>query len=133
MTIARFTLRRLGWHQAPHGDHYTRRLPTAEPVAHFDDFDEAEDDPRPREHEARRDQTPFRFGGATLYFQSSLDGDRLHDWLLDGGVEPPTDLLGRPPGQLRHRDWVEWWDAFAHTWTGDQLAHTWQGLDKVRF
>src|SRR5262245_48553540 len=133
MSDTRFTVRRLGWHQAPHGDDYIRRLPTAEPLARFDTFDEAEYERRRREYEARLGKNPFRFGGATLYFQTSLDGPRLHDWLLDGGIDPPTDLLDRPPGQLRHRDWVEWWDAFAHTWTEDQLAHAWQGLDKVRF
>jgi hypothetical protein len=122
----RFTVRRLGWHQNPHGDHYTRRLPTAQPVATFDNFDDAEYHRRARESEARAGENPFRFGGETLYFQSCLDAPRLHDWLLDMGIDPPTT-------QLRHRDWREWWDAFAHTWSEEQLAHAWQGLDKVRF
>jgi hypothetical protein len=126
MSDTRYTVRRLGWHQSPHGDHYTRRLPTAEPVAHFDNFDDAEYDRRGREHRARIDENPFRFGGAALFYQTSLDGPRLHDWLLDGGIDPPAD-------QLRHRDWKGWWDAFAHTWTEEQLAHAWHGLDKVRF
>jgi hypothetical protein len=122
----RFTVRRLGWHQAPHGDTYTRRMPSAEPVAGFDNFDEAEEHRRGLEHAARTGENPFRFGGAALFFQSSLDAPRLHDWLLDEGIEPPAE-------ELRHRDWREWWDAFAHTWTEAQLAHAWQGLDKVRF
>lgn len=126
MNESQFIVRRLGWHQNPHGDNYTRRLPTAEPVAYYDTFDEAEYDRRRREYQTRTGENPFRFGGATLYFQTSLDGPRLHDWLLDGGIEPPID-------QLRHRDWREWWDAFAHTWSESELAHAWQGLDKVRF
>jgi hypothetical protein len=123
---SRFLVRRLGWHQNPHGDNYTRRLPLAVPVADFETFDEAEKERRRREQEARAGENPFRFGGATLFFQTSLDRPRLHDWLLDGGIDPPTD-------QFRHRDWREWWDFFAHTWTESQIEHAWQGLDKVRF
>ena len=126
MSDSQFTVRRLGWHQSPYGDNYTRRLPTAEPVAHHDTFDEAEYDRRSRENEARSGENPFRFGGETLYFQTSLDGPRLHDWLLDAGIDPPIY-------QLRHQDWREWWNAFAHTWTEGELAHAWHGLDKVRF
>jgi hypothetical protein len=126
MNPTRFTVRRLGWHQAPHGDTYTRRLPTAEPIVYFDNFDDAEEHRRGLEHAARSGENPFRFGGAALFFQSSLDAPRLHDWLLDEGIDPPAE-------QLRHTDWREWWDAFAHTWKESQLAHAWQGLDKVRF
>ncbi|MBA4187622.1 MAG: hypothetical protein C0467_06340 [Planctomycetaceae bacterium] len=120
-----FTVRRLGWHQAPHGDRYTRRLPTAVAVAQFDNFDAAEYHRRTLESEARAGENPFRFGGASLFFQSSLDTMRLHDWLLDMGIDPPVE-------QLRHSDWREWWDAFAHTWNEEQLHHAWHGLDKVR-
>jgi hypothetical protein len=126
MSDVRYTVRRLGWHQAPHGDPYTRRLPTAEPLEHFDDFDAAEYRRRALEHAVRTGENPFRFGGAALYFQTSLDAPRLHDWLLDEGIDPPAD-------QLRHRDWHAWWDAFSHTWTEHQLAHAWQAFDKVRF
>lgn len=122
----RYAIRRLGWHQAPHGDAYTRRLPTADPVEWFDDFDSAEYRRRDLEHALRASENPFRFGGAALFFQTSLDGPRLHDWLLDAGIDPPAE-------QLRHDDWKRWWEAFAHTWTDDQLAHAWQALDKVRF
>jgi hypothetical protein len=121
-----FIVRRLGWHQAPHGDHYTRRLPTASEILAFDTFDAAEGHRRHLEADARRGENPFRFGGAALYFQSSLDAPRLHDWLLDAGIDPPVE-------QLRHRDWREWWDAFSHTWSEEQLHHAWQGLDKVRY
>ncbi|MFO0825996.1 MAG: hypothetical protein U0792_23235 [Gemmataceae bacterium] len=122
----RYVVRRLGWHQAPHGDPYTRRLPTAEAVARFDNFDDAEYHRRALEAEARADENPFRFGGAALHFQSSLDIPRLHDWLLDIGIDPPVE-------QLRHNDWRVWWDAFSHTWNEEQLHHAWQGLNKVQF
>jgi hypothetical protein len=121
-----FLVRRLGWHQNPYGDNYTRRLPCAEVTARHATFEDADADRRRRERATRNGENPFRFGGAALFFQTSLDAPRLHDWLLDGGIDPPAE-------QLAHRSWREWWDAFAHTWTDEQLGHAWQGLNKVRF
>lgn len=126
MNTPRYTVRRVGWFQPPHGDPYTRRLPNAEPVAQFDTFDGAEAHRRELEAAARAGENPFRFGGASVFFQSSLDGPRLHDWLMDAGIDPPAS-------ELRHGDWRAWWDAFAHTWNRDQLAHAWAAFDKVRF
>ena len=126
MSASRYTVRRLGWHQPPHGDPYTRRIPVTEPIATFDTFDEAELHRREREAECREGENPFRFGGASVFFQSSLDGPRLHDWLMDAGIDPPVS-------HLRHGDWRVWWDAFAHTWSAEQLAHAWAAFDKVRF
>ena len=103
MSTSRYTVRKLGWYQPPHGDPYTRRLPTAEFVATFDTFDEAEEQRRELEAESRDGENPFRFGGASVFFQSSLDGPRLHDWLMDAGIDPPTS-------ELRHADWRAWWD-----------------------
>lgn len=126
MSTSQYTVRKLGWYQPPHGDPYTRRLPTAEPVASFETFDAAEEHRRALEAETRAGENPFRFGGGSVFFQSSLDGPRLHDWLMDVGIEPPAS-------ELRHSDWRAWWNAFAHTWNPDQLAHAWAALDKVRF
>src|SRR4051812_3802588 len=126
MGTSKYTVRKLGWYQPPHGDPYTRRLPTAESVATFDTFDEAEEHRRALEAGARAGENPFRFGGCSVFFQSSLDGPRLHDWLMDAGIEPPVS-------ELRHGDWRAWWDAFAHTWSEEQLAHAWAAFDKVRF
>jgi hypothetical protein len=126
MSTSRYTVRRVGWFQPPHGDPYTRRLLNAEPVAAFDTFDDAEMHRRELESAARDGENPFRFGGGSVFFQSSLDGPRFHDWLMDAGIDPPAS-------ELRHSDWRAWWNAFAHTWSADQLAHAWAGLDKVRF
>ncbi|VTR97462.1 unnamed protein product [Gemmata massiliana] len=126
MSAPRYTVRQLGWYQAPHGDPYTRRMPTTAPVASFNTFDEAETHRRGCESAARESENPFRFGGRSVFFQSSLDGPRLHDWLMDAGIEPPVS-------ELRHDDWRAWWEAFAHTWSADQLAHAWAAFDKVRF
>ena len=32
---------------------------------------------------------PFTCGGPALHYQSSLDEDRLNDWLIDHGLTPP--------------------------------------------
>ncbi|MBY0456065.1 MAG: hypothetical protein K2V38_01875 [Gemmataceae bacterium] len=126
MSTFRYTVRRLGWVQPPHGDPYTRRVPSAVPVAGFDTFDAAEDARRAFEAASRAEENPFRFGGCSVFFQSSLDGPRLHDWLMDEGIDPPAS-------ELRHADWRAWWDAFAHTWSEHQLNHAWSAFDKVRF
>lgn len=126
MSTSRYTVRRVGWFQPPHGDPYTRRLPGATPLAHFDNFDDAEGHRRELEVGARDGENPFRFGGASMFFQSSLDGPRLHDWLMDEGIDPPVSTP-------THADWRAWWDAFAHTWNEHQLAHAWSAFDKVRF
>jgi len=126
MGTSRYTVRRLDWYQPPHGDPYTRCLPTAELVAAFDTFDEANAHRWALETDARAGENPFRFGGGSVFFQSSLDGPRLHDWLMDAGIDPPAS-------ELRHHDWRAWWDAFAHTWSDEQRAHAWAAFDKVRF
>ena len=126
MSTSNYIVRKLGWYQPPHGDPYTRRLPTSSPVASFGSFDEAEMHRRELEAESRAGENPFRFGGGSVFFQSSLDGPRLHDWLMDAGIEPPAS-------ELRHADWRVWWNSFAHTWSEHQLAHAWAAFDKVRF
>ncbi|MBM3979067.1 MAG: hypothetical protein FJ304_02045 [Planctomycetes bacterium] len=126
MSSPQYVVRALGWYQPPHGDPYTRRLPGEHALATFGTFGAADDYRAELEAEARAGENPFRFGGGSVFFQSSLDGPRLHDWLMDAGIEPPAS-------ELRHGDWRAWWVAFAHTWTGDQLAHAWAAFDKVRF
>ena len=81
---------------------------------------------RRREAEARSDANPFLYGGEALFYQTSLDAARLHDWLMDAGIEPPAEPNG-------HSAWVAWWNACAHAWSAEQLAHAWAAFDKVRF
>lgn len=126
MGSRQYVVRGLGWYQPPHGDPYTRRLPGEAVVDTFETFDAADDHRAALERDARAGENPFRFGGGSVFFQSSLDGPRLHDWLMDAGIEPPAS-------ELRHADWRAWWVAFAHTWTEEQLAHAWAAFDKVRF
>ncbi|MCI0701767.1 MAG: hypothetical protein L0241_11845 [Planctomycetia bacterium] len=124
--VTRFVVSQIDWIHSEYGDRYYRHTPRSERVAEFASFDEAEADRRKREAISRRDVNPFQYGGAALFYQTSLDGPRLHDWLMDVGIEPPENPKG-------HADWIAWWDAFAHTWSAEQLAHAWQAFDKVRF
>jgi hypothetical protein len=121
-----YAVRQIDWVRSEYGDKFFRRTPRGVVVATFPTFDEADADRRVREAEFRRRANPFRYGGAALFYQTSLDAPRLHDWLLDGGIDPPAY-------KFSHESWAEWWDEFAHTWTTDQRAHAWQAIDKVRF
>ena len=130
----RFVMSQIDWAQVEfdwvrgeyRSDAYFRRSVRAERVACFDTFDDADLYRSACEAEARRSVNPFRYGGAALFYQSSLDAPRLHDWLMDAGIEPPTE-------PLEHAAWIAWWDASARTWSAEQLAHVWAALDKVRF
>lgn len=121
-----FVVARIDWAKGEYGDPFARRTPRTAPVATFATFDEAEADRRAREAEERQRVNPFRYGGEALFYQSSLDAPRLHDWLMDAGIEPPESPKA-------HAAWAAWWDAFASKWTAEQLAHAWAALDKVRF
>jgi hypothetical protein len=126
-TGVRYAVHQLSWVQPEYDDDpYLRRLPKSAKVAAFSSLKAAEADRRERETAARAAANPFRHGGASLFYQTSFDAPRLHDWLLDAGITPP-----RLPAD--HSDWIAWWDAFARTWNALQLAHAWKALDKVRF
>jgi hypothetical protein len=123
----RFVVSELDWARDEYSeDDYFRRTARTKPVASFATFEEAEADRGRREDERRATENPFRFGGASVFFQSSLDGPRLHDWLMDAGIDPPAKLKG-------HASWAEWWDETSGKWTAEQRAHAWAALDKVRF
>lgn len=56
---------------------------------------------------------------------SSLDGPRLHDWLLDCGFPtPPAEAAG-------FRAWYDWWAAAAPGRPLWQRARAWQAFDRV--
>jgi hypothetical protein len=122
----RYVVSRIDWAESEYGDAYKRRTPRTVRVASFRSFDAAEFDRRRREAECRRQVNPFLYGGEALFYQSSLDAPRLHDWLMDAGIEPPAN-----PNS--HAARATWWNAYAHTWSAEQLAHAWAALDKVRF
>lgn len=122
----RFVVSRIDWAEPGYGDAYSRRTARTFPVAAFDTFDGADADRAAREAAAREGANPFRCGGEALFYQSSLDAARLHDWLMDAGIEPPESPKA-------HVAWAAWWDAFAPKWTDEQRAHAWAALDKVRF
>lgn len=123
----RFVVAQIDWARSEYSeDDYFRRTVRTTPVASFATFDEAEADRRRREEERRATENPFRLGGGSLFYQTSLDAPRLHDWLMDAGIEPPA----KPKG---HETWVAWWDESSREWSAEQRAHAWAALDKVRF
>jgi hypothetical protein len=103
------------------------RLPGSTRLRSFADYEEARRFLAEREEEVRARANPFACGGPALHYQTSLDEGRLHDWLLDAGVEPPAP---RPDGK---RDWRTWWDGVAPALSPEQRARCWQAFDRVRF
>lgn len=125
--VRRFVVAQIDWARGEYSaDDYFRRTVRTAPVASFATRDEAEADRRRREGERRATENPFRFGGASLFYQTSLDAPRLHDWLMDAGIDPPAKLKG-------HESWAEWWDRSSRGWSAEQRAHAWAAMDKVRF
>jgi len=126
-TGSRFVVAQIDWARGEYSeDDYFRRTVRTTSVASFATFDEAEADRRRREEERRATENPFRLGGAALFYQTSLDAPRLHDWLMDVGIDPPA----KPQG---HKSWAEWWDESSRGWSAEQRAHAWAAMDKVRF
>lgn len=113
-----FRVRRARWLRA--GDGWLR-LPGETVVATHPTAAAAEADRVRREATARRVVQPFRCGTG-LWSRTSLDADRLHDWFLDAGVEPPAD-----------RDWAAWWDAHEAGLSDAAWSRLWAGLDRLRF
>jgi hypothetical protein len=127
MTQPRYAVRKIGWHENEYcGGGYSRLNPATETVGTFATREEADADARRREAVAREAANPFRFGGASLFYQSSLEAPQLHDWFLDAGIDPP-------PAPDDHADWIRWWVTSSPKWTAEQHAHAWAGLDRVRF
>ncbi|AWM39730.1 hypothetical protein GobsT_19110 [Gemmata obscuriglobus] len=122
----RFVVRRIDWARSEYGEPYARRTPRTERVAAFDTFDAAEDDRAAREAAERARANPFWYGGESLFYQTSLDAPRLHDWLMDVGIDPPA-------APQAHAGWAAWWDTAAPTWSAEQLAHAWKAFDKIQF
>src|SRR5262245_42466585 len=123
----RFVVSQIDWAKDQYGgDNYFRRTAPLLRLSGLDTFDDAE----PYRSAKAAARCPgahlFLHGGAALFYQPSLDAPRLHDWLMDAGIEPPTE----PPD---HSAWVEWWRASVHKWSAEQRAHAWSALDKVRF
>ena len=56
---------------------------------------------------------------------SSLDGPRLHDWLLDCGFPTP------PAEDAGFRAWYDWWATAAPNLSLWQLTRAWEAFDRV--
>ncbi|HKB06628.1 MAG TPA: hypothetical protein VKD90_30810 [Gemmataceae bacterium] len=117
-----FTLERLNWR--PAGTGWVRR-PGSVGVRTFADRSEAEAAQRDAEWDLRRRVNPFRCGGPVVSYQTRFGPDRLHDWLLDAGLAPPTGPAAAT--------WADWWDRRHPHFTDAQRAAAWEALDQVRF
>jgi hypothetical protein len=100
------------------------RLPGGRRLRSFDVQEQADAFAREQEAALRAKVNPFSCGGPALHYQSHLDADRLRDWLLDAGIEPP------PAGDA---DWRTWYDKAAPDMSAAQRDLVWQALDRVRF
>jgi hypothetical protein len=128
-----YCVQRLNWvhhgtrfeHQGTLNERFIR-LPGATRVASFTDEGEAVADLTRREEAARRVINPFCCHGMNLAYQTSFDEDRLHDWLLDGGIEPPVR-------SEKGRDWIAWWARVRDSLDEMQWVHVWKALDRVTF
>jgi hypothetical protein len=99
-------------------------LPGGRRLRSFATTEEADTFCKEQEQATRARVNPFACGGPALHYQSHLDDDRLRDWLLDAGLEPPA------AGSI---DWRAWYDESAPRMSQAQRDALWQALDKVRF
>jgi hypothetical protein len=99
------------------------RLPGANVVASFYAHQDATNDCRRREAEARRRvRNPFCVLGPTPATQATMPEPVLRDYLMDAGIDPPV-----------RNCWAMWWDSNPVGWTERQRETVWQVLDRVRF
>lgn len=127
MPPTRYAVRRLTWARNDYADdRYYRLVPEAgtPEVTDLDSYEAAVAECRELEAEARAAANPFEYGGPGLFYQSSLDGPRFHDWLLDAGIDPP------PPDDPARR--IIWWQTRSANLTPAQREKVWEALDKVR-
>jgi hypothetical protein len=126
------TVERLNWRAVRYTDEMFKpqwegfvRVPGQRRLRSFATAQEADLFCSQQEESIRARVNPFACGGPALHYQTSLDADRLHDWLLDAGIEPPG-----PGGAV---DWRAWWERTAPSLIPMQHAAVWQALDRVRF
>src|SRR5262245_4085326 len=120
----RYVVQRLEWRATREGQFL--RLPGRTALVSFSDADEAEAECRRREEEAQAKVNPFTCDGPSLHTKTSLDEDRLHDWVLDAGLTPPRKTKAG-------RNWAAWWKKVARRLTTVQRAKMWEAFDRLRF
>lgn len=126
-----YVVQRLNWvRQDDYADGSVKgllfRIPGVIRLQSFDREADAQAERERLEEKARRWVNPFLCGGAHLRHQTSFDTDRLHDWLLDGGIEPPPLEKGK-------RNWVKWWPKAKESLDEPRWQHFWKALDRLVF
>lgn len=127
MPAARYAVRKLAWTRRDDADdplHYLLPQAATPEVSDLATHEEAATACRELEAAARAKANPFRYGGPGLFYQSSLDAPRFHDWLLDAGIDPP-----KPGKKGAEPNYAKWWKGLAP----GQRETVWEALDKVRF
>ncbi len=96
------------------------------PVQEFLDREGAEACCAELEREIRAEANPFQYG-ESLAELTPLDAGRLHDWILDAGLEPlDTD-------ETEMNCWQIWWEDQVPSMTELQRAKMWEALSWLRF
>jgi hypothetical protein len=106
------------------------------PIRAFTSRARAEDYCRELEAQERTCHNPFTWG-ENLDDVTSVDAPRLHDWLLDAGLQPPQIVpveVDEPdePQQTPIFQWIAWWEKAAPQMSDAQREHVFAAADKVR-
>jgi hypothetical protein len=117
-----YTLERLNWR--PCGPGWVRR-PGSVHLQTFAGRADADAAQRQAEWDLRRRVNPFRLGGPVVSYQTRFGPERLRDWLLDAGLDPPAGPAAAP--------WADWWAANHARFSDAQRAAAWEALDQARF
>ena len=103
-----FVVQRLNWTRSVFkGREVFLRLPGVTRLRSFASEKKAEALRQEMEEQARARVNPFRCGNVGLSDKTSLDSDRLHDWLLEAGddylkARMPVDCRTRQPAGVLH-------------------------------
>jgi hypothetical protein len=97
------------------------------PERSFEDHDEAEECRAALERAYRAEVNPFAYC-ETIEDLTHFDADRLHDWILDAGLEPPHS--NNAPVRIQ---WHAWWEEQFPKMSELQRAKMWQAMPKLQF
>lgn len=106
------------------------RAPMSEAVYRYERYAVAQQACDERNAEAWSDPAfnPFLYGGASLFFQTTLPPGPFCDYLEDAGLEPSAAGEGGS-----NADWVAWYELYRPEFTESQLAAVREAMNLVRF
>ena len=106
------------------------RSPASEPMARHADYAMAHADCEVYDSHkwAAADFNPFKHGGESLFYQTTMPPGVFCDFLQDRGFDPPA----AGPDAV-HADWVAWWWALRPKLTPESRAAVREAMNLVRF